>query len=90
MLKLPDTYCSKDIERRILDAAELGQMITYRRKKLGYTQKHVAEFIGYSQKFISELERGVANASFEDAIKVITCLGLDMAVMERGFRAIDF
>ena len=44
-------------ERTIFDPAELGAYLRERRKKLGYTQRDVADFNQCSLRFVSELER---------------------------------
>ena len=49
---------------------ELGQLIRQRRKKLGYTQKFISEFSGFSISFISDLERGKPTAELGKALQL--------------------
>ena len=42
-----------------LDAVSVGKAIAYLRKKIGYTQRELAERIGVSDKAVSKWERGI-------------------------------
>lgn len=42
-----------------MDAVKVGKAITYLRKKVGYTQKELADRIGVSDKAVSKWERGL-------------------------------
>lgn len=71
-------------ELKLSSTVHLGIAIRRRRKKLGYTQREVAEFNRCSIRFISELERGVAGANFRQVLLVANSLGLDLFIRERG------
>ena len=80
-------------ERRILEvdmvinnAADLGKALKKRRKELGYTQRYISEFTGFSISFISDLENGKSTAEIGKAIYLTNMLGLDITVNARGNR----
>ena len=54
-----------------------------RRKELGYTQKYISEYTGFSISFISDLERGKETAELGKAIFLANLLGMDCLVRER-------
>jgi len=69
---------------KIIDSKSLGHAIRTRRKELGYTQRYLSEFTGFSISFISQLERGKPTAEIEKTIQLMHVLGLDILVEERG------
>lgn len=68
---------------KIFNTKDFGSAVKNRRKKLGYTQKDVANFIGCSASFISDLENGKKTAEIEKSIVVATTLGMDLSLHER-------
>ena len=68
---------------RIMSAADLGACLRSRRKKLGYTQEQVAEFLGYSPRLIGEMERGRSSVGFDRMLNYAMNLGIDLAAFER-------
>lgn len=68
---------------KITNSIEFGQVIKARRKELGYTQKDVASFLGFSTSFISHLENGKTTVELEKSIKVATALGIDISLEKR-------
>lgn len=68
---------------RIMSAADLGTCLRQRRKKLGYTQAEVAEYLGFSPRLIGEMERGRGSVAFERMLKYAINLGIDLAAFER-------
>ena len=71
-------------ERTIFDPAELGAYLRERQKKLGYTQRDVADFNQCSLRFVSELERGKAGANLRQTLQIANSLGVDLILRERG------
>lgn len=69
---------------KISDSASLGLAIRNRRKQLGYTQKYISDFTGFSVSFISDLENGKPTAELEKTLSVVNLLALDVFVEERG------
>jgi transcriptional regulator with XRE-family HTH domain len=68
----------------INNAADFGEALKKRRKELGYTQRYISEFTGFSISFISDLENGKSTAELGKAIYLANMLGLDIAVNARG------
>ena len=68
------------------NAADFGKALKKRRKELGYTQRYISEFTGFSISFISDLENGKKTAELGKAIYLANMLGLDIAVNARGNR----
>ena len=68
----------------IHNAADFGRSLKKRRKELGYTQRYISEFTGFSISFISDLENGKSTAELGKAIYLANMLGLDIAVNARG------
>jgi y4mF family transcriptional regulator len=69
---------------KIFDAADFGKTVKERRKELGYTQKYLSDFTGYSTSFISELENGKQTIELERALRLANLLGIDVLMEERG------
>ncbi len=69
---------------RIFEAADFGKAVKERRKELGYTQKYLSDFTGYSTSFISELENGKPTIELERALRLANLLGIDVLMEERG------
>lgn len=63
---------------KITDAKSFGQALKIRRKELGYTQKYLADYTGFSISFISDLERGKETAELGKAIFLVNLLGMDL------------
>ena len=66
------------------NAADFGKALKGRRKELGYTQRYISEFTGFSISFISDLENGKSTAELGKAIYLANMLGLDIEVCARG------
>ncbi|MCR5715678.1 MAG: helix-turn-helix domain-containing protein [Lachnospiraceae bacterium] len=68
----------------INSTVDFGIALRKRRKALGYTQRYLSEFTGFSISFISDLENGKSTAELGKAIYLANMLGLDIAVNDRG------
>ncbi|MBO6241896.1 MAG: helix-turn-helix transcriptional regulator [Butyrivibrio sp.] len=68
----------------ISDAKMFGEALKKRRKELGYTQRYISEFTGFSISFISDLENGKSTAELGKAIYLANMLGLDIVINARG------
>lgn len=69
---------------KIKDPVDFGLALRKRRKELGYTQRYISEFTGFSISFISDLENGKKTAELGKAIYLASMLGLDISVNARG------
>ena len=70
----------------IKDSHDFGRAIKQRRKALGYTQKYISEYTGFSVSFISDLERGKETAELGKALYLANLLGMDIIAKNRGER----
>lgn len=68
----------------ISDAKMFGEALKKRRKELGYTQRYISEFTGFSISFISDLENGKSTAELGKVIYLANMLGLDIVINARG------
>ena len=68
----------------ISDSGQFGETLKKRRKELGYTQRYISEFTGFSISFISDLENGKSTAELGQAIYLANMLGLDISINARG------
>ena len=68
---------------KITNAKSFGEAVKNRRKKLGYTQKEISEFTGFSISFLSDLENGKKTIEIEKSLAVANLLGLDVELNER-------
>ena len=71
---------------RVTDVATLGREIRKRRKTIGYTQKYIADFTGFSISFISDIERGKPTAEIGKVLYLINVLGMDVELNAREDR----
>lgn len=68
----------------ISDSKMFGESLKKRRKELGYTQRYISEFTGFSISFISDLENGKSTAELGKAIYLANMLGMDIVINARG------
>ena len=61
---------------KITDSQTFGEAIKNRRKEMGYTQKYISEYTGFSISFISDLENGKSTAELGKAIFLANLLVL--------------
>ena len=69
---------------RITDAKSFGEAIRKQRKRLGYTQRELADYCGCSTVYLSCLENGKETAELGIAIRVASTLGIDLIAFERS------
>jgi transcriptional regulator with XRE-family HTH domain len=55
-----------------------GDLILMARRRAGFTQRELADRLGYRQATIARWERGDRQASFEDAEAAVTACGFDL------------
>ena len=68
---------------KINNAKDFGRALKEQRQKLGYTQKYISEYTGFSVSFISDLERGKETAEIGKALYLVNLLGLDIQLNPR-------
>ena len=69
---------------KIKDVDDFGKKVKERRRKLGYTQKYISDFTGFSVSFISDLENGKKTIELGKALQLANILGMDVILQERG------
>jgi len=75
---------AKKVSMKITNSKSFGEAVKNRRKKLGYTQKYISEFTGFSISFLSDLENGKKTIELDKSLTVANLLGLDVELNERG------
>jgi transcriptional regulator with XRE-family HTH domain len=66
---------------------EIGQKFRTRRKVLRLRQRDVAELAGVTLRGLTGLERGQANPTLKQLIKIAEVLGLELRLIERSLHA---
>ncbi|WP_235698748.1 helix-turn-helix domain-containing protein [Clostridioides difficile] len=59
----------------------IGKRIKNFRKKLGYSQKTLAERVGVAYTYIGQIERGEKNASFHSLLKIANALEMPLEIL---------
>lgn len=70
----------------IKNTKQLGRVIRQKRKELKLTQKEVSDLCNTGNRFISELENGKATVQFGKVLKIINALGLEVQIVNKGFK----
>jgi transcriptional regulator with XRE-family HTH domain len=60
----------------ILSVDDLRELVKKVRKQRGFTQSRAAGLVGYSQKWLSDFERGRVNPPIDMVLNIITVLGI--------------
>ena len=71
---------------RITDTEELGKRIREKRHELKLTLEAAAGLSGVGFRFLSELERGKSTSEIGKVLQVLSRLGLEVHLTERGNR----
>lgn len=74
----PELSDAEKAENKIL--VDIAEKIISQRKKLGYSQKTLAQKLGVSQSMISQYEDGNYNFTISSLCKLLYCLGLQPSV----------
>jgi len=74
----------RNVDGKLRDAQDLGEIIRKRRKSIGLTQGELAAACHCSVRFISELERGEAGGNIKQVIRVCKEIGIDLFAKVRG------
>lgn len=71
-------------------SAELGRRVNEARKAVeGLTQEKLAHKLDIAHSGISDIERGLANPTFETLVRIADALDTDPGELIRGFTAKD-
>ena len=74
----------RNVDGKLRDASDLGNIMRKRRVELGVTQVELAQSCKCSPRFIGDLERGVAGGNIKQVIYVCKMLGIDLFAKVRG------
>lgn len=77
---IPDTPESRLAERQEIFRIALTQAMRDARKRVGLTQKQLAERLGVGQSWVSKLESANNDHTFESVIAYLNALGADFEV----------
>lgn len=66
---------------------EIGQKFRERRKVLHLRQRDLAELAGVTLRGLTALERGQANPTLKQLLKIADVLGLEFKLIERSCHA---
>ena len=66
---------------------EIGQKFRDRRKALRLRQRDLAELAGVTLRGLTDLERGQANPTLKQLVKIADVLGLEFSLIERSCHA---
>ena len=73
-----------DQPKIVYGMVSIGDELRNRRRELGYTQMDVARLCGFSQRLISEIERGRETVAINKVMLYAQGLGIDFALLGRG------
>ena len=66
--------------------SEIGDLIRRRRREAGYSIQQLAQLLGCSTRFLSEVERGKEGASIGRVLQIAVSLGLEMRMGKKSVR----
>ena len=70
--------------KEIKTTQALGQLIRETRKSQGLTQEQLANILGTGRRFVLDLEAGKESCHLNKALKVLTMLGLELYLRQKG------
>jgi y4mF family transcriptional regulator len=70
-----------------VNRTEIGRKIRSRRKTLCLRQRDLAELAGVTLRGLTDLERGQANPTLKQLLKIADVLGLEFHLIERSLHA---
>ena len=76
--RAPDELFSQQRDTKCSSMEELGEVLRTRRKERRYTQTEMAEICGFSQRLISEMERGRGTVGIDKVLLYAHWLGVDV------------
>ncbi len=67
-----------------MTSQEIGEKVLLRRKHLRLRQRDLAELAGVTLRGLTDLERGKANPTLNQLLKIAEVLGLELGIRERS------
>jgi HTH-type transcriptional regulator/antitoxin HipB len=77
------------MEYRITFAKQLSSQLKSLRKQHGLTQQKLADRLGISQMRFSTIERSPENVKFEQILKILSELNMDLVIRERNNQLLE-
>jgi transcriptional regulator with XRE-family HTH domain len=74
------------LEEKILSPADIGIAVRRKRKSDGLTLADAAAMCNVGYRFLSDLENGKATAHVGKTLQVLSCLGLEVLILPRGWK----
>jgi HTH-type transcriptional regulator/antitoxin HipB len=71
------------LKSKVATAADIGMAVRKKRKEDGLTLADAAALCGVGYRFLSDLENGKETVQVGKVLKVMTALGLEMAITAR-------
>lgn len=71
-------------ETTIWEGTDLGNALRTRRKELGILQAKAACDLGFSNRLVSEIERGRSTVAYEKILRYADYLGMNLVLRERS------
>ncbi len=71
------------MKSKVATAADIGMAVRKKRKEDGLTLADAAALCGVGYRFLSDLENGKETVQVGKVLKVMTALGLEMAITAR-------
>jgi y4mF family transcriptional regulator len=70
---------------KVRNPADLGKIVRTKRKQDQLTQADVVALCGVGTRFVSELENGKPTLELGKVLQLLSCLGLEVKVVPRGW-----
>ncbi len=70
---------------KVSNPEDLGKIVRTKRKQDQLTQADVVALCGVGSRFVSELENGKPTLELGKALQLLSCLGLEVKVVPRGW-----
>jgi HTH-type transcriptional regulator/antitoxin HipB len=74
------------VEGKINSPADVGIMVRRKRKADGLTLADAAAMCNVGYRFFSNVENGKPTAHIGKILQVLSCLGLDVVILPRGWK----
>ena len=65
----------------IRTATDLGALVRDRRRRLGWSQAHLADHVGVGRLWVAQMERGKPGAQVDLVLRALQALGVTLGVV---------
>ena len=74
------------MEEKVNSSADIGILVRRKRKADGLTLAEAAAMCNVGYRFFSNVENGKPTAHIGKILQVLSCLGLDVVILPRGWK----